>query len=124
MVQFLGGWVRIRYSGFTEKMHASWFSLAASSVLELRYSVISCGPAGEWGLLIGSVFFQASNAGARLRARSCVAIPRDNAEHMPEYLHRECSSRNTKLYPIHHSVHESAWARINWKHPKSARYGR
>src|SRR5215469_11409307 len=35
-------------------------------------------------------------AGALLRARSCLTIPRDNAEHGPEFPHRECSSRDTE----------------------------
>src|SRR6266702_7674777 len=36
-------------------------------------------------------------AGVRRHARSCVTIPRDNAEHRLEYLHRECPSRDTEL---------------------------
>ncbi len=36
-------------------------------------------------------------ADARLRARSCVTIPRDNAEHRPGYPHKGCSSRDTEL---------------------------
>src|SRR5207244_3853845 len=41
---------------------------------------------------------------APLHARSCLTTLPDNAEHTLGYRHKECSSRDTELDPIHHSI--------------------